>query len=80
MADALTEGRRGLKAFRLSDVPLDIRYRAKERLLKVEPSPTVAVLIGLAADAPSERVYWIPAEAWDREAAKQTWTRAEAKR
>jgi hypothetical protein len=76
MAAALTEGRHGLKAFRLSDVPPDIRERAKARLLKIEPSPVVAVLIGMAADAPSERVYWIPVEAWEREAAKQTWRRA----
>lgn len=73
-----TEGRRGLKPFRLSDVPKPIRERAKERLLKIEPSPTAAVMIGLACEDPSDRVYWIPAEAWEAESRKQTWRRAEA--
>lgn len=80
MAAVPTEGRHGLKAFRLSDVPLDIRLRAKDRLLKIEASPTVAVLIGVVTESPSATVYWIPREAWDTEASKQTWKRAEAKR
>lgn len=76
MAAALTEGRRGLKAFRLSDVPPEIRERAKTRLLKIVDSPTERIMLGVAADAPSDRVYWIPVEAWESEAGKATWKRA----
>jgi hypothetical protein len=59
-------GRTGLKAFRLSDVDPGIRERAKSLALKREDSFVERVKIGLAAEQPSDRVYWIPRPAWDR--------------
>ncbi len=69
------EGRR-LKSFRLSDVPLGLRLAAKEKLLKTNGSADgmlVASLsfadrlkVGLAAEQPSPRVYWVSQRAWDK--------------
>lgn len=66
----------GLQAFRLGDIPEGIRLRAKDRLLKTEgsvdgmlvatSSPLDRLRIGMAAERPSPRVYWIPREAWER--------------
>lgn len=63
-----TEGR-GLKAFRLSDIyQIDpgILQRAKAVALKREDSFMERVKIGMAAENPSQTVYWIPREAWER--------------
>lgn len=69
-------GRQGLKAFRLAEVPEGIRLRAKERLLRTPGTahgllmatadPLARLAIGAAAERPSERVYWISREAWER--------------
>jgi hypothetical protein len=72
----LTEGRR-LKAFRLSEVPLDLRLAAADLIgsmdenlhteveLAVSKSFEDRVVIGLVAACPSETVYWISQKAWD---------------
>lgn len=83
-------GRQGLKAFRLSDVPIEIRLRAalavarahREADDKVDPrdrlfarlrsdaaaggDSTETETIKQIAQAPSERVYWISRDAWER--------------
>lgn len=68
--------RGGLKGFRLSDVPLDIRLKAKELLLfgngtadRVVPvvnDPFMRTEIGVVADFPSATVYWISEKAWTK--------------
>lgn len=69
------EGRR-LKGFRLADVPLRVRQDAYDRLLKTNgsadgtlvrsDSPAEFLALGLAAEDPSDRVYWVSSEAWER--------------
>jgi hypothetical protein len=79
--------KRRLRAFRLSDVPEPIRLRAKESLLKTVGGSTDGMIvvsvnfserlaIGIAAERPSERVYWISEAAWARESKKATWRKA----
>lgn len=70
---ASLSGRRSLVSFRLDQVPLHVRLRAKETLLRGRdpklPSiggPTAVMDLALAADHPSARVYWIPADAYER--------------
>lgn len=67
---------RGLRGFRLSDVPEDLRLRALDKLLKTDGSAdgmllasesfTDRVALGIAATRPSDRVYWVSKTAWDR--------------
>lgn len=63
----------GLRAFRLGDIPEPVRLRALERLLsgrdpKLPPVVSFSdrVSLGLVAETPSDRVYWIPRPAWER--------------
>ena len=65
--------RGGLVSFRLGDLPEEIRLRAKDRLLRgADPklpnldSLADRVAVGIAAERPSDRVYWIPKPAWER--------------
>jgi hypothetical protein len=66
-------GRGGLVSFRLGDVPEEVRLRALERLLRgADPKLPAAisfsdrVQLGLVAERPSDRVYWIPRPAYER--------------
>ena len=70
-APRTTGSRSGLTPFRLADVPPAIRESAKSRLVKLSDSITERIQIGIAADAPSDRVYWIPTTAWE-DAARKT--------
>lgn len=63
---ASLDGGAVLKAFRLSEVPPDIRERGKAVALKREDSFTERLKIGLAAERPSDRVYWISRTAWEK--------------
>lgn len=87
MSASLTEGR-GLKAFRLSDIPYPIRKRAAKialaqsdralpdeqagyggllaRLTTPGASPAMRQAIERAAERPSDRVYYVRAEAWEK--------------
>lgn len=56
----------GLQPFRLGDVPEGIRLRGKEVALRREDSPLERLRIGMAAENPSPRVYWISRAAWER--------------
>ena len=72
---ARTQGRR-LKSFRLGDVSEEARLRALDKLLKTKGSSdgmlvaswtfTDRLALGLAARQPSDRVYWVSQEAWER--------------
>ncbi len=57
---------RGLRSFRLADVPEHLRLRGKDVAMRRCDSPFERVAIAVAAERPSSRVYWIPAEAWER--------------
>lgn len=70
-------GRR-LVSFRLGQIPEHVRTRAMEKLLRGADRtlpPVVGyaerIALGVAVQDPSERVYWIPREAWDRVMAKK---------
>lgn len=68
------EGRR-LKVFRLSDVPENIRLSARviaERDFCT--SPLECVMVGVAADHPSDKVYAVSLEAWEK-AMRKRWAR-----
>ena len=76
------EGRQRLVGFRLSDVPEPVRLSAKDKLLRAEGRDLMVAVtrtfeerlaIGLAAEQPSDRVYWITREAWDRARQKRAW-------
>jgi hypothetical protein len=65
-------GRR-LIAFRLDQIPEHVRVRAMEKLLRGADRtlPTVTsysdkIALGVAVAQPSQRVYWIPRDAWKR--------------
>lgn len=76
MAAPSTEGRRGLTPFRLSDVPETVRRRYGMKLADIAQESADAwgmIQMTRAIDTPSDRVYWIPTEAWQRESAKRTW-------
>lgn len=78
MASPSMEGRRGLTPFRLSDVPITVRRRAAEPLLRIAADSAdafTAIMLTRAVDEPSERVYWIPAAAWDEQVRKRAWKR-----
>lgn len=71
-----TEGRRGLVPFRLSDVPISIRRVAANHLIRVaheSADPWSAITLTRAAETPSDRVYWIPAQAYDDVRSKRAW-------
>jgi hypothetical protein len=74
---------RGLRSFRLTDVPQGIRSAALDNLLRTEgssdgmlvPSFSLSerIALGIAADRPSDRVYWVSAEAWEKASKKRSW-------
>lgn len=55
-----------LRAFRLSEVPPGLRERHANRLIKQSDSPIERMHLGFAAHRPTERVYMVSREAWDR--------------
>lgn len=65
-----------LRSFRLSDVPEGIRLRALDNLLRTDGTRNgmmVAtytlsdrIALAIAAERPSDRVYWVSATAYDR--------------
>lgn len=61
---------RHLVSFRLADLPETIRQRGKDvalrRALRAGDSPFDRFAIGMAADVPSDTVYWVSRAAWDR--------------
>lgn len=62
-----TEGRRGLVAVTLSDVPITVRRAAAAPLLRVaQESGDAWTMIQLtrAVESPSDRVWWIPRAAY----------------
>jgi hypothetical protein len=65
--------RRGLMSIRLSDVPLAVRLAAYDKLIMQEDSLLAKVALGQAAHSPSDRVYYIPARAWEKESRKRAW-------
>lgn len=69
-----SEGR-GLRSFRLSDVPFSVRYRAYERLLPDCENLRDQIALGIAVNSPSDKVYFVPQDVWERESRKQTWRR-----
>jgi hypothetical protein len=62
---ALSSGRR-LKSFRLSDVPLPIRRRAARYMTDKSDSIMESFDITRACEHPSEKVYVVSQEAWNR--------------
>lgn len=69
---ASPSGRR-LIAFRLDQIPEHVRVRAMEKLLRgadrtLPPvtSYSEKIALGVAVSQPSGRVYWIPADAWQK--------------
>ncbi len=69
MCPSPSVGRPGLKAVRLSDIAKTdpgLLERAKNIAMKREDSFTERLKIGLAAERPSDAVYWVPRPAWDR--------------
>lgn len=65
MSTPLTmEGR--LKGFRLSDVPEKLRQRAADHLIRREDDFVKRLQIGAAARQPSNRLYFVPVQAWER--------------
>lgn len=82
-------GRR-LKGFRLADIPEGVRRDAYDKLIKTvdgskdglivaSRSLSEQVALGIAAEAPSERVYWVTQEAWERATRSLPWKRATAR-
>lgn len=70
----VAEARR-MVSFRLSDIPQEIRQKAVERYAKQMAEDSTdnplralgdVALVKRAAALPSDRVYWVTAEAWDR--------------
>jgi hypothetical protein len=65
-----------LRSFRLSEVPEPTRLRALDNLLTTEGSkngmlvPTFSladrIALAVAAERPSDRIYWVSATAYDR--------------
>jgi hypothetical protein len=65
-----------LRSFRLGDVPESVRLRVLDSLLRTPgtkdgmmvASVSLAdrVALGIAAERPSDRVYWVSATAYDR--------------
>jgi hypothetical protein len=55
-----------LRAFRLAEIPEPIRQRGKSRAILHEDNVIERLRIGLAAERPSDRIYWIPRTAWDK--------------
>lgn len=64
-----------LVGVRLTEVPEPVRFRALNNLLKTDGSLdgmliasrsiSERIALGVAAASPSDRVYWIPRDAWD---------------
>lgn len=69
MAAALTDGRRGLTAVRLSEIPIAVRRDAGASLLRVASQDArlaETVELTRAIEYPSETVYWVPTEDYER--------------
>jgi hypothetical protein len=58
-------GRR-LISFRLSDLPERVLLHGKDVAMRREDSPFKRLEIAQAAERPSEHVYWVPRDAWER--------------
>lgn len=58
--------RNGLTPFRLTDLPETIRQRGKDVALRAEDNVMERVRIGIAAERPSDRIYWVPTHAYER--------------
>ena len=81
-------GRR-LRPVRLAEIPLRVRQDAYDKLLMTDGSKDGLLVrsstlseraaLGLAAESPSDRVYWIPADAYEQAASKRGWKLARAK-
>lgn len=72
-----TEGRRGLTAFRLSSIPLAVRKDVGHRLVRAASDDGAladAVALTRAIEDPSETVYWVPTDAYERARARARWT------
>lgn len=72
---------RGLVAFRLGEIPLGVRLRAKQYLLSLDQPTEDGLLapvtdpfdlldVGVAAETPSDKTHWIPRAAWEKVMAK----------
>lgn len=72
---------RGLVAFRLCEIPLGVRLRAKQYLLSLDQPTEDGLLVpvtdpfdlldvGVAAETPSDKLHWIPRSAWNKVMAK----------
>lgn len=82
---ASLSGRR-LKSFRLADIPYGVRLDAYDKLIKTDGSKdgvlvasrslSEQVALGIAAEDPSERVYWVPLDAWESATRSRTWRTA----
>lgn len=73
---ATPTGRSGLRGFRLAEVPERVRLAAYDKLLMTAGSKDGTLVrsselveraaLSVAAVSPSDRVYWVSREAWDR--------------
>lgn len=57
---------RGLRPFRLSDLPMKIRKRGVDIAIKRTNGFYESLEIARVAEHPSDRVYYVSREAWDR--------------
>ena len=83
MAVRSGSGRRGLRSFRLNEIPEAVRLDALDKLLRTEGSTDGMLLpsrslherlsLGAAAHRPSGRVYWISEKAWEKATRKRLW-------
>lgn len=55
-----------MRAFRLNEVPIDVRLRAADRLIPQEDSLGKRIELGTVARMPSSRVYFVSEEAWEK--------------
>lgn len=64
MSDSPGGGR--LRVFRLAEVPLKIRQRHASHLIRTAPTMVDRMKVGLAIQDPTDRVYAVSREAWER--------------
>lgn len=55
-----------IRAFRLSEVPLPIRQRHANSLIRKAANPVEAMKIGLVIQQPTDRMYAVSLTAWER--------------
>jgi predicted oxidoreductase (fatty acid repression mutant protein) len=87
MSASLSGGR--LKSVRLSDIPYGVRLDAYDKLIKTQGSKdgilvaswslSEQVALGIAAEQPSEQVYWVPLDAWESAVRSRAWRLAAAR-